>query len=175
MRQYAAVFIFAAAAFSAGYYFPHSGAQSAESVRPLISPGIGGDVVALIASANSTLDVEVYQFSYVPLQQALVDAHARGVNVRVILEPRLSGDDNLDTAEFLVKNGVPVHWASLSFANTHSKLAVVDGKEVLIGSPNWSNSAMNRNRETAVLVSSPALASEFSSMFEKDWASGKAA
>ena len=164
--------VLASLAFTAGYLLPRSETHCPESVQALISPGIGGEVLRLVSSANSTIEAELYQFSFTPLMDELVRAHGRGVSVRVILEPRLSGDDNLDAAAFLVRHGVPVRWASLSFSNTHSKLAIIDGESALVGSPNWSYSAMFKNRETAAIISGKNAIREFRETFEEDWAAG---
>jgi phosphatidylserine/phosphatidylglycerophosphate/cardiolipin synthase-like enzyme len=175
MRDLVLAALLAAVAFGAGFAYPHGGEEAcAESVEVLISPGIEDELLSLLESANESIAVELYQFSHQPLRDALVEARGRGVQVRVILEPRLSGDDNVETAEFLASRGVAVRWASLSFANTHSKFAVVDEKVAEIGSPNWSYSAMFRNREAAVIVEGEA-AVEIARVFEKDWEAGSPA
>lgn len=173
MKELFPAFAVALVAFTAGFLSPHgspAASPSCPGIEALISPGIAPEVEGLISSANSTLDVELFQFSYSPLMDALVFAKNRGVRVRVILEPRLDGDDNLDAASFLSSRGVPVRWATLSFSRTHSKLAIIDGKSVLVGSPNWSYSAMFKNRETAVILHGGSAAGEFSRAFEDDWA-----
>ncbi|OIO23082.1 hypothetical protein AUJ65_04495 [Candidatus Micrarchaeota archaeon CG1_02_51_15] len=125
-------------------------------------------MVAALAFARNSIDVQMYVFTSSELKDALVQAARRGVCVRLILEPRI--DSNAATAAFLVANGVQVRWASREFANTHSKLALIDGKTVLVGSINWSWHALYANREAALLVENPRLAQEFGSVFEEDWA-----
>lgn len=174
MKPFSAVLALLALALAFGAGYALAGGQAkcpvcAVGVEPLFSPGAEPEIARLIESANRSIDVELYQFSYVGFVDGLADAKARGVQVRVILEPRLSGDDNLDTMESLLEKGVDAKWASLSFANTHSKTMVVDGKKVLVGSPNWSYSAMFRNREAAVVVESSEIAEEFEKIFEEDW------
>lgn len=151
-----------------------AGSACAESVETLFSPGAEAEIAGLIESANETIDVEMYQFSYAPFADELADAKARGVRVRVILEPRLDGDDNLQTMAKLKGDGVDARWATLEFSRTHSKTMVVDGKIVLVGSPNWSYSAMFRNRESAVVVEGSEVAGEFERVFESDWRDAKA-
>ena len=181
MRGLVLAVLAAAAAFAAGWAaagaFPAAeagGGFCAESVEAVFSPGAEAEVMALVESANESIDVEMYQFSYVPLADELIEAGERGVRVRVILEPRLDGDDNLVTERELREGGVSVRWASLEFGRTHSKTMVVDGKTVLVGSPNWSYNAMLRNRESAVVVGSSEVAGEFERIFEEDWRKGSA-
>lgn len=143
----------------------------AYAVEPIISPPAEEQVLAAINSAQKTLEIELFQFSHSGLKQALADAVQKGVSVRILLEPRV--DSNLETASYLKERGVQVKWASTSFAYTHAKLALIDGKKVLVGSINWSKSALTKNREAAVLIDSPALAQEFEQTFEEDWGNGK--
>ncbi len=181
MRYLVLVVLVAAVAFAAGWAgagayvaAPAGGGVCAERVDALFSPGSEARIVGLVESANESVDVELYQFSYTPLMDALVAAKERGVRVRVILEPRLDGKDNLNAMARLKGEGVDARWATLEFALTHSKTAVIDGKEVLVGSQNWSYNAMLRNRESAVVVVSSEVAGEFEGVFEEDWEKAKA-
>ncbi|MFH0922435.1 MAG: phospholipase D-like domain-containing protein [Candidatus Micrarchaeota archaeon] len=138
-----------------------------ESVQALISPPVADEMVAAIDSAQYTIDIMLYQFSYSGLKTALANAEERGVRVRIILEPRV--DSNFPTAEFLDSKGVEVKWASKKFANTHAKVAIVDGKRIIVGSINWSQHAMFQNREIGVLIESEELANQLLQVFEADW------
>jgi len=142
----------------------------AQSVYAVISPPAESQVLAFIASANNSLDVMLYQFSHSPFKTALVQAVARGVRVRLILEPKV--DSNLATAEFLNARGVEVRWASQEFANTHAKTAVADGFCALVGSINWSRHAALLNREIALVACNFPAVQEIQRVFEQDW--GKA-
>jgi phosphatidylserine/phosphatidylglycerophosphate/cardiolipin synthase-like enzyme len=179
MKAYSAVLFCAAVmlAFAGGWRLGGPGQPAAacpDAVMPLFSPGAEAEIAHLIESANSSLDVEMYQFSYTPFADGLIDAQKRGVRVRVLLEPRLDGDDNLNMMGYLRENGVGARWATLEFARTHSKTMAVDGKKVLVGSPNWSYSAMFRNRESAVVVEGRDVAAKFEEVFEEDWAKARA-
>jgi phosphatidylserine/phosphatidylglycerophosphate/cardiolipin synthase-like enzyme len=139
------------------------------AVSPLFSPGAEGEVISLISSAKESIDVEVYVFTHYSLADALIDARGRGVNVRVILEPRL--EDNTANERlfgYLSANGIDVRWASLTFTLTHSKFMVIDGKKVLVGSINFSKNAMTTNREAAVIFTGSEVSS-FVNVFEGDW------
>ena len=148
-----------------------SGEYCTAGIRAIFSPGAQGEFLREISSAKQTLDVMLYQFSNPDLMQALADAAARGVQVRIILEPRVNS--NYATAEFLATRGVQVRFASTEYTNTHSKTAVIDGGKVIVGSTNWSRQAMRSNRESTVVVESSALAQEFLAVFEQDWAKAK--
>ncbi len=147
--------------------FAFSPSCTTGSVQPVFSPGADGEVVGEISRATNSIDIELYQFSFADARAALVDAVARGVKVRLILEPRV--DSNYGTAEFLSSRGVDVRWANKNYSNTHSKFAVFDSKKVLVGSINWSMHAMKLNREAAVIVEDAGIARDFSEVFEADW------
>ncbi len=174
------VFTLGFAAALAIFLFSHplgaaTSAQSEEycatGVRAVFSPGAQADFLQEISSAQQTLDVMLYQFSNPDLMQALAYATARGVRVRIILEPRVNS--NYATAEFLATRGVQVRFASTEYTNTHAKTAVIDGRKVIVGSTNWSRQAMRSNRESSVVVESQALAQEFLAVFGQDWAKAK--
>ncbi|MBI5635640.1 hypothetical protein HY993_01605 [Candidatus Micrarchaeota archaeon] len=137
------------------------------AVTPILSPGAGGQIVSFLDSAQSTIDVLLYQFSSNELKQAISNAAARGVKIRFILEPKV--DDNFAAADYLAKAGVQVKWANPKYANSHAKLAVVDGKKALVGSINWSYNALNRNREAAVILYCQTAVQEYEKAFEEDW------
>ncbi|MBI2444779.1 hypothetical protein HYV43_00115 [Candidatus Micrarchaeota archaeon] len=159
-------FAFAAGFFANAAFSPPS--VDVASIETVFSPGQSEPaLLAIIASARSGLDVMVYQFSFTPLQDALIDAQNRGVRVRLILDPKIEA--NLYTAEKLARFGIPVRWASRDFASTHAKFLVSDGQSVFVGSTNWSRHAMQLNREAAVVIHHPIIAGSFQKIFESDW------
>lgn len=159
---------------SVGYrlgFFGGKQAYCAESVSTLFSPGAQEEFAGHLSSAQSTVDVMLYQFSNPLLEETLAKARARGVRIRVLLEPRV--DSNYAMARLLAEDGIEVRWASKEYTNTHAKTAVIDGKNVVVGSTNWSVQAMRSNREAGVVVDSVGLAGEFERVFEEDWGKGK--
>lgn len=143
----------------------------AEDCKPqaLFSPNSDAEIFSLINSAQESIDLEMYVFTYQPLADALINASKRGVKVRVILESRLDNSGTQQTIfSYLKGNGVEVKWASAVFTRTHSKLLVVDGKKALVGSINFSRSAVKTNREAAAIVCGETVA-EYTRVFENDW------
>ncbi len=93
----------------------------------------------------------------------LLRAARRGVRVHVILERNRGADDlnrnNAETAERLERGGVQV---CLDAPNrvTHAKLVVIDGRYLLVGSHNLTQSALKYNHEVSVWIDSVPLADE---------------
>ncbi|MFH1021979.1 MAG: phospholipase D-like domain-containing protein [Planctomycetota bacterium] len=92
----------------------------------------------------------------------LIGAGKRGVAVTVILDrtpERGESEDgkNRSAHDRLRAAGVPVFYDSPD-RTTHSKVIVVDEEAVVIGSANWTYSALKRNHEASVLIRSRDLA-----------------
>ncbi|MFA5930627.1 MAG: phospholipase D-like domain-containing protein [Candidatus Micrarchaeia archaeon] len=137
-------------------------------VALVLSPGAEGEVVSFIRSARQSIDIEMYVFTSDVIARELGDAVKRGVSVRVILEPRVEDSRKQKMFDTLSALGVDVRWASFSYKLTHSKFIVVDGRRALVGSINFSASALNYNRETAVEIEGEKV-KELADAFETDW------
>lgn len=133
---------------------------------------------AEIDKAQRSVTVCLYLFSLRPQQsdsvvfqlaEALVRARRRGVAVNVLLDQNHhfveAGERGSDPLEgknraayaYLKSQGVNVAYDGAA-TYTHTKALVIDEETVLLGSSNWSDSAMNRNEEGNLLVRSKAVA-----------------
>ncbi|MFA4983630.1 MAG: phospholipase D-like domain-containing protein [Candidatus Micrarchaeia archaeon] len=140
----------------------------------VFSPDAEGEVVSFLRSAEKSIDIEMYVFTSEDIIRELADAKRRGVRVRVILEPRIEDSRKERVFALLSESGVEARWASFSYKLTHSKFVIVDGRRALVGSINFSQSALNLNREAAVAVEGEKVA-ELSAVFEEDWEKAGAA
>lgn len=140
----------------------------AYSVSVVSSPGAEAEIISLIDSAQDSVYVEVYILTSSKVVDSLISAHMRGVDVKVILEERVSGNTNSLSFSRLSGAGVDACWATEAYKLTHSKLIIVDGRKALVGSHNLSNSALNYNRELSVLLEGNAVGSLLS-IFNSDW------
>jgi phosphatidylserine/phosphatidylglycerophosphate/cardiolipin synthase-like enzyme len=97
------------------------------------------------------------------LLQALAEAAARGVRVQVALDSGREwnstqpSDKHVAPAAWLRAHGVLVVIDELD-RTTHAKTLVVDDRHVVIGSHNWTHSALTANRELSLAVDDPRLA-----------------
>ena len=89
----------------------------------------------------------------------LIDAHKRGVKVKVILENSLKEDNQL-AYKLLAKEGIDVKYDKEKIL-THTKLLVVDKYITILGSANWTYSAFEMNNESSVLIKSKEIAEIF--------------
>jgi len=99
------------------------------------------------------------------LAAALARAAGRGVRVRIILERGNGTGDSLvdasnrETSSRLKEGGIDVRFDSPS-VTTHTKVAVIDGRRLFLGSHNLTSSALKYNHELSVCIDSPPLAGE---------------
>lgn len=155
---------FAIALFFMNFYAP----QKEYNAEPVFSPGSQREITGLMRSAQSEIDLQMYVFTNEGLAQELADAAQRGVRVRVILEKRADSYNMDEIVAALKDAGAQVKWASEEYKLTHSKMMVVDGKKVFLGSINFSKSAVESNREVAVVLEGE-IAGQYEQIFEKDW------
>jgi len=91
-------------------------------------------------------------------------AAGRGVRVTVLLERDEDSRSevnrsNEQTAKRLRKSGIIPAFDSPE-KTTHTKIAVIDGRFVFVGSHNFTQSALKYNHEMSITVDSPSLAEE---------------
>lgn len=134
--------------------------------RLIVSPNNAKQrLLELINSAKQTLEIEALYVSEITIRNAIGMAKQRGVAVRVLLE---SGDDNVDAATYFQGQGIEVHQASNFLL--HAKLIVADGV-AFVGSENFSQTALTKNRELGALVFETGPARAIRDQFDDDWLS----
>jgi phosphatidylserine/phosphatidylglycerophosphate/cardiolipin synthase-like enzyme len=95
------------------------------------------------------------------VREALIKAAKRGVRVQVFLDVSddmdFSTEANRGVAKDLRRRGITVRFDSPG-RTTHTKLVVIDQRRLLLGSHNFTHSALRHNNEASVLIESPTLA-----------------
>jgi phosphatidylserine/phosphatidylglycerophosphate/cardiolipin synthase-like enzyme len=107
----------------------------------------------------------------------LIAVHKRGVVVQVLLDagaPPDQGRPCSTAAAYLAAAGVPVRWDE-DTRTTHVKAVIVDDRWCVLGSTNWTFSALRSNRETSVCCDSPPLATQLTAIFTEAWSKGRPA
>ncbi|MEW5906554.1 MAG: phospholipase D-like domain-containing protein [Elusimicrobiota bacterium] len=134
------------------------------------------DVEALIASAvyscRETLDVAVYGFTLPRAAAAILDAHKRGVRVRVISnETHALGSKVSPELRSLMAAGVEVRTlrGAGSYGIMHNKLGIYDGRMVSAGSFNWAVTADSANHENIVFIREENTVDGYAKYFDWMW------
>lgn len=125
--------------------------------------GLDRKIVDSIDAARQSVDVAIYELNLWSIRDALIDAHQRGVRVRVVAE-----SDSFDYEEFAdLKNaGIPV-LGDRREGLMHNKFMVIDGFEVWTGSVNFTTTDMYLNNNNLLQIRSAALAENYTREFEE--------
>jgi cardiolipin synthase A/B len=134
---------------------------------PLPDAGIHPLAVELVDGARTSLDLELFVLTDAGVVHALEHARARGVRVRLLLDPDQRPSDA--SAAILRAAGVEVRLYRGSGEKLHAKAAVADGHRVLFGSANWTSGGFRRNHELDVELDSTAVASTMLDAMRADW------
>jgi phosphatidylserine/phosphatidylglycerophosphate/cardiolipin synthase-like enzyme len=120
-----------------------------------------------IREAQSTLDICVFTITDNRIVDKIIDAHQRGVKVRVISDDDKSEDLGSDFY-YLDSKGIDcVH--DKTSAHMHHKFAIADGKKLLNGSYNWTRSACTSNNENIAVTNHKCLVQQFQQEFLRLW------
>ena len=147
------------------------------SITPIFSPDNSESlIISLIENATSKLYIEqmyiYYEIETYDIIQAIIDAHGRGVEVKVILGE--NNDESGETAENLTTYGIPVRISvekadNGNYFNTMHNKGVISDDQVLIASINWSPTSIFDNREAGLIIESSEVVDYFEMIFDYDW------
>ena len=160
---------------------------NADFAHRSIQPGDGKDLVwsptdsqaqllALIGGAAKSLRIYSEEMGDTTIEDALIKAAKRGVNVRVCGENE-SGEYDSDFSR-LAAAGVHISYYSSSHGfYIHGKVVEADygtgHAKVFIGSENFSSTSLNRNRELGLITSNQKVLSAIARTFAGDYRNGK--
>lgn len=147
---------------------PDAEFDSQETIRIVTESAILSSAMAIIGTAapGDRLDLTIFYLSHRALLQALKQAHARGVKVRVLLDANKdafgiakSGIPNRQVAMELNNAGIAVRWCHTEGEQCHTKLLVrrdYNGNaQLLLGSANFTRRNVDGlNLETSVHIGS---------------------
>lgn len=117
-----------------------------------------------ISKAKYSILVQAYGFSSKDIADALIAAKNRGVKVKVILD-KSQRKQKYSLLHYIVDAGIPV-WIDTKPAIAHNKVMIIDEKEVITGSFNFTDAAQKRNAENLVFISDAKLAQEYTENWE---------
>jgi len=148
--------------------------QPVQSQPPVAPPAIevhfsprGGcteTIVKELGNAKKMVLVQAYSFTSAPIAKALVDAHKRGVDVRVILD-KSQRTAKYSSADFLAHAGIAT-FIDAKHAIAHNKVMIIDGETVLTGSFNFTKAAEEKNAENLLVIRDKAIAEKYNSNWD---------
>jgi phosphatidylserine/phosphatidylglycerophosphate/cardiolipin synthase-like enzyme len=133
---------------------------------PVASQKTGGadmPLVSAIDSAHLTIDMAMYSLSLNSVRNALIRAHQRGVQVRVVME-----SDNLERADpqALIDAGIPV-LGDRREGLMHNKFLVIDHSEVWTGSMNFTDTGTYQDNNNLIRIHSVKTAEDYTTEFNE--------
>jgi len=128
-------------------------------------------ILNAIEGATKSLRVKMFIFSDPSLLKAVIDARARGLKVRVMLNPaRRDGESENDKSrKQLEAGGVEVMDGNPTYDVTHEKSLVVDDEIAFVHSLNWETKNLTETRDYAIITSHAHEVAEIIECFDLDW------
>jgi phosphatidylserine/phosphatidylglycerophosphate/cardiolipin synthase-like enzyme len=129
-------------------------------------------VEGTINGAEKSIHLAAYSFTSQKVTDALLRAHKRGVDVRMILDKSQVKKPRQVILD-LHAAGIPIR-VSYKYAIMHNKYIIVDKETVETGSFNFTASAEKRNAENVIVIrNNPRLAKRYLVDWQRLWDEGK--
>jgi cardiolipin hydrolase len=149
--------VFVYSAFSAeilGVYFPpYKGAHL--------------PIIRLYDNAEKYIHLSIYSLTKDEFADALIEAHKRGVEVKVLIDKAQAGNQYADD-EWIEQEGIEVR-RDKAGGLMHNKFCVIDDLIVYTGSYNHTKNATLNNDENYIIVKDIGIAHIFETQFQKLW------
>lgn len=139
------------------------------AVSAFFSPGLDclNKINQLISQAEKNLEICVFTITDDRIVDEIMEAHRRGVSVRIISDNHKSEDRGSDIKK-LANRGLNIRLDSKP-DHMHHKFMLVDGKTLMTGSYNWTRSAANGNEENILVTDDTGAIKKFQAEFESLW------
>jgi phosphatidylserine/phosphatidylglycerophosphate/cardiolipin synthase-like enzyme len=106
--------------------------------------GVDNPLAEAILASRGTIDIAAFEFNNVVITQAILNAHQRGVRVRMVTDNEFGMEDEDSTVPRLISAGIPVVDDGRS-ALMHNKFIIIDSTTVWTGSLNYTVNGVYRN------------------------------
>ncbi len=145
---------------------PAQAFQSGEPSRALAASGtievafspeqdVAGLIISAVTRARTQILVQAFSFTHKDIAQALIAAHKRGVDVKLIADQEQTRRITGEKISLMANAGVPV-WLDGEHQSAHNKVMVIDAGTpdvvVITGSYNFTFAAQFKNAENLLLI-----------------------
>lgn len=153
--------------FQPSYAAKSKPTQSEPQIEVFFSPhgGCTEAIVKTLDQAKGSVLIQAYSFTSAPIAKAVVDAHKRGVQVKVILD-KSQRTEKYSSADFLAHAGIKV-LIDDKHKIAHNKIMVIDSNTVITGSFNFTKAAEEGNAENLLIIRSVDLAAKYTDNWNK--------
>lgn len=157
-----------APAHAEGRTIPLPAPSSGASAEVFFSPGAETDraIAHAVGEARRRVWIAGYFFTSATLAKAVDQAHARGLDVRVLLDSS-QATLRYSSATYFHNQGVPL-WINARYPVMHHKFVLIDADTVGFGSMNFTRAGAQQNAENFNLFRRwPQLAATYAEEFER--------
>ncbi len=120
-------------------------------------------MIELVESAEDSIEMAVMGFYYEPLVDAFIDAHDRGVDIRMVGD---AGHWYNDGYLRFDDRQIPIVTGNLAHI-MHDKFMIVDDRFIWSGTANWTDTDLNYNSNNFIYIDSPEVAADFYDEWEQ--------
>lgn len=132
------------------------------------SPGSAPALLTLIDHAQTSLEIYNEEMADDRITAALAQAARRGVRVRVVMTEQSDWDEAF---AHLRMAGAEVHtYPANANLYIHAKMVLADSKTAFVGSENFSDYSLDKNRELGLIIHDSSVIKALSAVFESDFA-----
>ena len=160
---------------SGGFNMIGENTYSTEYLMANPTDGPFHELLKLLRSARTSLDLCIYVLSFPPLCDAILELYDKhSVLVRIIVDGR---EDEALRSQIprLQRRGIEIRCNEKSFSILmHNKFAIIDSSLLLTGSLNWTKSAVLLNHDNVLVTSNKSLVEQYSTQFSRLWSKFKA-
>ena len=121
----------------------------------------------LIDTADKSVYVAVYDINDSGLVNDLLSAYKKGIDVKVVMDDAEADHEWSVVSPLKKENILKTDFSKSNFM--HNKFMVIDGKEVLTGSTNWTTNGFFYNNNNSILLQSKELADDYTTEFNEMW------
>jgi mitochondrial cardiolipin hydrolase len=128
-------------------------------------------VISRMEQTTTSLDVMIYGFTRQSIVDAVIRAHKRGIQVRILADHlQAHSRSSKKIREQIAKHRIPYYMTRGDKSKIfHHKALIADKKMVCQGSYNWTNGGTDSNNENLVCFNDAEVVKAFSDEFERLW------
>jgi len=150
-------------------------------VNTLLDKDYYRTLLNILGNAGKSIYVVMYVVKYDPrepgdpvntLLETLANLSSRGLDVRVVVDDE-TYTSYPETIEFLKRSGIAVKLDESKSRTTHAKIVIVDNATAVLGSHNWTESALTSNHEASIVTDCPHVVESLLRYFSDIWSKGR--
>ncbi|WWO95510.1 MAG: phospholipase D family protein [Candidatus Dasytiphilus stammeri] len=134
------------------------------------SPGHSASylILKVISQAQHTIDIAAYSFTSKSISLALLEAHKRGVKIRIIADYK-ANSNNYTATTYLANQKISVR-LNKHYSIMHNKFIIIDSQILETGSYNYTSAADKHNAENIIILYHyPEIAFQYTQEFNRLW------